>query len=189
MHGYTFKHQVYSQRRVSQANIFSDAIHKSSRESQKKLLQSLWYSKLNTHYESVTEAIIGTCDWFYNASKLHKWPQPDDSNPSPRLFWIKGTARAGKSTLMKYMYDQERRDRGNINVLSVFFKARGSMLERSISAMYRSLLYQMLCSSPGLDIRRSHLRSNYRMEKGSYWLEEDERQDHFTLASRLLQGS
>jgi ABC-type ATPase involved in cell division len=52
------------------------------------------------------------------------------------FLWIKGKAGAGKSTLMKYLYDNAEKNwiAGQI-VVSFFSNARGAPVERSLEGM------------------------------------------------------
>jgi len=68
------------------------------------------------------------------------------------LYWINGKAGSGKSTLMNYLCQHGRRreylrewcpDRLLLTP-SYFFWAAGSMQQKSIDGLLRSLIYQML---------------------------------------------
>jgi hypothetical protein len=71
---------------------------------------------------------------------------------SDRLFWLSGKAASGKSTLMKYLYNNERTKkklkkwaRGSDPILAAFFFfERGDVLQKSREGLLRSLLYQVL---------------------------------------------
>ncbi|KAK2764809.1 NACHT and ankyrin domain-containing protein [Colletotrichum kahawae] len=56
---------------------------------------------------------------------------------------IQGKAGAGKSTMMKFLF-LETKKKDNTPTASFFFNARGDYLEKSITRMYRSLLWQLL---------------------------------------------
>lgn len=68
------------------------------------------------------------------------------------LYWINGKAGSGKSTLMNYIcrhdrkseYLKEWRPDRLLLTPSYFFWAAGSMLQKSIEGLLRSLIYQML---------------------------------------------
>ncbi|CRK45842.1 hypothetical protein BN1723_006750 [Verticillium longisporum] len=68
------------------------------------------------------------------------------------FLWMRGKAGAGKSTMMKFIYQQTKKKlrSPDTSVASFFFNARGMDLEKSISGMYRSLLVQLLEKIPDL---------------------------------------
>jgi ankyrin repeat protein len=69
------------------------------------------------------------------------------------LLWIKGNPGIGKSTLMKFLFEEARRKaRGDASqiTLSFFFLARGTDLEKSVIGLYRSLLHQLFEKAPQL---------------------------------------
>ncbi|KAK1839984.1 nacht and ankyrin domain protein [Colletotrichum chrysophilum] len=59
------------------------------------------------------------------------------------LLWMQGKAGAGKSTMMKFLF-LETKKRHNMPTASFFFNAQGDYLEKSITGMYQSLLWQLL---------------------------------------------
>lgn len=71
---------------------------------------------------------------------------------SDQLFWLSGKAASGKSTLMKYIYNDKRTKKklrkwagGNDPILAAFFFfERGDSLQKSREGLLRSLLYQIL---------------------------------------------
>ncbi|EEY16564.1 pfs [Verticillium alfalfae VaMs.102] len=65
---------------------------------------------------------------------------------------MRGKAGAGKSTMMKFIYQRtkEKVKSPDTIVASFFFNARGMELEKSILGMYRSLLVQLLEQVPDL---------------------------------------
>ena len=65
------------------------------------------------------------------------------------FLWISGKPGAGKSTMMKFAYLNMKQKQHALTA-SFFFNARGDLLEKSISGMYRSLLLQLLRGYPDL---------------------------------------
>jgi hypothetical protein len=106
-----------------------------------------------------------TCGWLLDTAEWRGWQQSFNNKSHPRLLWIKGKARTGKSTLMKFAtrtvaegYRQswdgplermsswvrrvEPRDQ---TVLAHFFNARATEeLQKSTEGMYRTILSQLL---------------------------------------------
>ncbi|KAB8228167.1 uncharacterized protein BDW43DRAFT_316146 [Aspergillus alliaceus] len=76
------------------------------------------------------------------------------------FFWIKGKAGSGKSTIMKFVFQQTltSKDGRDVNI-SFFFNARGEELEKTTPGMYRSLLFQLLEFVPELQVLLDELRS------------------------------
>ncbi|KAK3321261.1 hypothetical protein B0T19DRAFT_445026 [Cercophora scortea] len=78
-------------------------------------------------------------------------------SPDQPLFWISGKAGSGKSTLMKFLIDDEQTlqhlghsSTGKAVILSHFLWSAGQPLEASIKGMLCSLLHQLLASDRGL---------------------------------------
>lgn len=82
------------------------------------------------------------------------WLQADDQP----VYWITGQAGAGKSILMKFLVDDQRKNehlvlwRGNrrLYVAWFFFSRSGTFLEKSLEGLVRSLLHQILTQAPEL---------------------------------------
>lgn len=76
------------------------------------------------------------------------WLASDDDN----FFWLSGKAASGKSTLMKYLYDDKRTRKklrkwagaSDLILAAFFFFERGGALQKSREGLLRSLLYQIL---------------------------------------------
>jgi hypothetical protein len=81
-------------------------------------------------------------------SSFVSWLESD----SKHLFWLSGKAASGKSTLMKYLYNDKRTKKklkkwagGSEPILAAFFFfERGDVLQKSREGLLRSLLYQIL---------------------------------------------
>ncbi|KAM0704720.1 hypothetical protein Q7P35_007506 [Cladosporium inversicolor] len=82
-----------------------------------------------------------------------KWLISD--NP---VFWVCGKAGSGKSTLVAHIVDDRRTRLGlmrwanvsQLNILSFFFWRPGSVLQRDVKGLLRSLLFQLLVAKPFL---------------------------------------
>ncbi|KAK4096006.1 hypothetical protein N658DRAFT_490275 [Parathielavia hyrcaniae] len=75
--------------------------------------------------------------------------QPDNGG----FLWIRGNPGTGKSTLMKFLFEdaksETKRDASQ-TVLSFFFLARGELEEKSTPGLHRSLLHQLFQMVPDL---------------------------------------
>lgn len=108
---------------------------------------------MDDRYEEVEENFAETFDWAYSDPKpdrswdsLSKWLRGDES-----LYWVCGKAGSGKSTLMRYLLDNERTMEElqlwsgdvQLEVASFFFWNSGTTEQRSQAGL-RSLLHQVL---------------------------------------------
>jgi hypothetical protein len=130
----------------------------------RRLLTDLSYPEMTNRYEDITEAYAKTFDWIF--SDTRKWELPwndfgewlrEDGN----IYWIRGKAGSGKSTLMKYIYDDQRtkkclqkwarrKESGSVPccVATFFFWNSGTDLQQSQRGLIRALLYQVLEQNP-----------------------------------------
>lgn len=78
---------------------------------QVKIIEGLQYSLMRSRYEDVEDAYPNTCHWIFDT------PAPDQLSGSSfgdwlrqgtGVYWMNGKAGSGKSTLMKYVYDDDR---------------------------------------------------------------------------------
>lgn len=79
----------------------------------KEVLKNLWYPTIKERFEEVSEAHQKTFNWVFQShnentmniqsSNFVKWLRHDGG-----LYWINGKAGSGKSTLMKYIYNDPR---------------------------------------------------------------------------------
>ncbi|KAM0723312.1 hypothetical protein Q7P37_001513 [Cladosporium fusiforme] len=128
-------------------------------------LESLMFDEMDSRYLTISANLTTTCKWLYDREEYCKWQDVGLLSEHHGLFWIKGKAGAGKSTLMKYAFTNAEKNRGDNEVLiSFFFNARGAPIEQSLEGMYRSLLYQIFGKLPRL---RSLL--NKRRTLSGHW--------------------
>ena len=139
-----------------------------------ELISSLFYPEHEARRQNVKPPWEQTFQWIFQ-DVLHdpnKWSNfPEWLRGDSSTYWINGKAGSGKSTLMAYIiHEKGLRDNlemwshGNeVHVLSFFFWRAGSDLQKTISGMLRSLLYQLLEEVPMVaDI----LIANLRMASG-----------------------
>ncbi|KAM0797539.1 hypothetical protein BDR22DRAFT_862620 [Usnea florida] len=128
-----------------------------------RFLESLYYPEIDRRQDTVIEAHQKTFQWVYGPDSfgtsapgwdsMAEWLEKGDG-----IYWINGKAGSGKSTLMKYLC-QDERTLGLLRVWSgtkkvlnpkYFFWSAGTILEKSIEGLLRSLLYQILREIPSL---------------------------------------
>lgn len=121
-------------------------------ERRQLLLDSLDFLHIDARKTTIRGAYAKTCRWFLQHPKYRDWLDPSRQSQHHGFLWMRGKAGAGKSTMMKFLYlEMKRRSKNpDTGVASFFFNARGDILERSISGMYRSLLLQLLQSFPDI---------------------------------------
>jgi len=107
---------------------------------------------MNARRSTITTSHEKTFRWIFDDSirrpwdSFINWLKSCDKN----FYWISGKAGSGKSTLMKFIIENDGTKRvllernPNTTILAFFFWNSGTKLQRSISGMLCSLLYQIL---------------------------------------------
>ncbi|KAL9630203.1 MAG: hypothetical protein Q9204_004840, partial [Flavoplaca sp. TL-2023a] len=127
-----------------------------------QLLDSLFFPEIYSREDRIQNAYDGTCHWILDSntevrrkpwSNFRKWLENESG-----VYWISGKPGAGKSTLMKYIVNEDLTsqllanwERGtDLLVVTFFFWHTGSPLQKSVEGLLRSLLYQIADQWPGL---------------------------------------
>lgn len=125
------------------------------------ILRTMYFPEIERRYEKIAVAYQETFKWvFQSPSSSTEWADfpawaRDKTIP---LYWITGKAGAGKSTLMRYIYDH-RETRAALKVWAggrplitafFFFWNSGSTMQMSYEGLVRALLYQILDQAPEL---------------------------------------
>jgi hypothetical protein len=120
------------------------------------LLQHLSFPTLDVRYEEIDPAHAKTFQWIFddfsspNSDSFTDWLE--GKVEGERLYWINGKAGSGKSTLMKYIYDDPR-TRSKLSewtaglpltMASFFFWISGDADQCSQTGLLRSLLHHLL---------------------------------------------
>lgn len=130
----------------SYLSVFASAILKES------LLRELAFSEIDRRFLDIKPAHYGTCSWVRDHDLYRAWQDPDRLSYHHGFLSISGKPGAGKSTLMKSMFEETQRcATASDTVLAFFFHAQGSWLQKSAEGLYRSLLYQILNKFPSLE--------------------------------------
>lgn len=106
----------------------------------------LSYPEMQAGENRVEIAYKATYDWVQSSKEYREWKSCGNGK-----LLIKGKAGCGKSTLMKQLIQREE-SRKNTDphhvVCGFFFNARGAAMEKSVEAMLRTLLHQLLRQDP-----------------------------------------
>jgi Cdc6-like AAA superfamily ATPase len=124
-------------------------------DTRQDLLRSLRADELRFRRDTIEESFAGTFDWVFDTMEtgFTEWLQNGSG-----IFWINGKPGSGKSTLMKFIVDDQRTQDYLVSwkshypylVASFFFHHRGSPMQKSFEGLLRSILAQILSHSSGL---------------------------------------
>lgn len=118
-----------------------------------ELISRLYFSKIDERLTHLAPAQANTCRWFLTHPKYQSWQDVAQQPEHGGFLWMKGHPGTGKSTLMKFLFqdtnEKSRNDPSRIT-LSFFFLARGTTEEKTTSGLYRSLLHQLFEVAPDL---------------------------------------
>ncbi|KAL8952928.1 MAG: hypothetical protein Q9222_001187 [Ikaeria aurantiellina] len=163
---------------------------------QQQFLESLFFSEITSRQEQIPEAFKETCRWIFDTSiderqrrdqplySFHEWLRSGKG-----IYWISGKPGSGKSTLMKFIVNEElteqilHAERGNqdLLIISFFFWSAGTTLQRSAAGLLRSLLYQIARQCPDL-VKTVNIQSG----ESSYGVESSTRLRSAWTERRLL---
>jgi ankyrin repeat protein len=118
----------------------------------KEALERLLFDEMDARYLTINASLApSSCSWLFERPEYQRWQDVSAVSEHHGFLWIKGKAGAGKSTLMKYIFDKaEKAQSAGQTVVSFFFNARGAPIERSLEGMYRALLHQIFHRLPHL---------------------------------------
>lgn len=122
------------------------------RKQQELFLESLQFQDINSRLNDVSEPNTKTFGWIFDDKIKHSWDSFNDwLQQGQKIYWINGKAGSGKSTLMKFIVEEERTNQAlkiwsaekPCIVLSFYFWLSGSKLQRSMKGLLCSLLHQI----------------------------------------------
>ncbi|KAJ3572627.1 hypothetical protein NPX13_g4985 [Xylaria arbuscula] len=125
-----------------------------------KLLKSLYFPELRRRWRQIPEAETQTNEWIYDPQKTSFLSWLESQNDDDGLFYITGKAGSGKSTLMKFIAENERTTKSlrkwartsKLCTAEFYFWNQGTEMQKSSHGLFQSLLYQILRSTPDLII-------------------------------------
>jgi ankyrin repeat protein len=148
-----------------------------------RFLESLKFDSMGRRLASINSAYAQTCNWIFDIPEFSQWRDTALEGSNCGILSIKGNPGAGKSTLMKCIYEHFKMSKPSHTVISFFFNARGESLESSVEGMYRSMLFQILEGIPKL---RTDLATPHSTREKQNWTLET-LQDLFRQAVLCLQ--
>jgi hypothetical protein len=126
-----------------------------------RIMAQLRHSAQDDRYDDIVEAHNDTFQWALqdrdggtlSGPSLYEWLRAGDG-----VYWISGKAGSGKSTLMKFLYQDARLHdalklwAGNSQLITIhfYFWSAGSGLQKSQEGLFRAILYQVLEQEPSL---------------------------------------
>ncbi|GKZ79985.1 hypothetical protein AnigIFM56816_004194 [Aspergillus niger] len=117
------------------------------------MMDALRFDQLESRQATIKPAHARTCKWLLEKQEYVDWLDSKHFPEHCGFLWIKGKAGSGKSTMMKFAFQQaDAKVNADTKVISFFFNARGENLEKSTLGMYRSLLVQLLDKVPELQL-------------------------------------
>ena len=129
---------------------------------EERVLKSLEFDEWKRRFNDVHKAHKRTFDWMLEDSNDPAVPPTgfkDWLQNKNNIFWISGKAGSGKSTLMKFLAENQSVSQylqdwagpsTKLILISWFFWAAGSPMQRSKEGLFQSLLFQILRRCPDL---------------------------------------
>ncbi|KAF6811716.1 small s protein [Colletotrichum sojae] len=124
-----------------------------------KILDKLWFSRINDRYEDISSAHRRTFEWIFSGEAqvqlscgFLKWAENGDD-----IYWLSGRAGTGKSTLMKFLADDFRTQKlfrlwagshGLVMAKYWFWDQSRDDLQKSLDGMYRGIMYEIIRKEP-----------------------------------------
>ena len=160
--------------KASASNLEQSLKSKEDKEKAQMIVNSLSTGELRRRRQDVRENHPETLNSILDDedSSLAKWLQRGNG-----LFWIRGKAGSGKSTLMKFLVEDERTEdllrvwagSNEVCIVQHFFWIAGTPLQKSHRGMLQDLLYQILNSDHTLVPLVCHKRWKSPNPVGQDW--------------------
>ena len=129
---------------------------------EERILKSLEFDEWKRRFNDVHKAHKQTFNWMLEDSKDPVVPPTgfkDWLRSKDNIYWVSGKAGSGKSTLMKFLVEEPNVGQclqewagpsAKLVIVSWFFWAAGSPVQRSKEGLFQSLLFQILRRCPNL---------------------------------------
>lgn len=150
-----------------------------------QLLESLRFEDINTRQNEVSEPNPKTFHWIFDDALEHSW----DSfsawlERGQGTYWINGKAGSGKSTLMKFIINDQRTlqklktwsDGKDCTILTFYFWLSGSKLQRTLAGLLCSVNRQILMHDKGIaqDVCANHELFSIKRTVGDWSIRESQ---------------
>ncbi|KAL8720955.1 MAG: hypothetical protein Q9181_007809, partial [Wetmoreana brouardii] len=127
------------------------------------ITDSLQFSRISDRENNIKKAYATTFEWLFDTeSPIHDKNKRrlilDWLKTGSGVFWVSGKAGSGKSTLMKFLYHNEKTitalqqwaGQRNLPVASYFFWNAGTAMQKNQQGLLQTLLYHIFRQSPAL---------------------------------------
>jgi ankyrin repeat protein len=96
---------------------------------------------MDTRWVMIEKPEEDTCEWIFSDPNYMEWRAGKQ-----KILWIKGKPGSGKSVLMKRMFEvtEKESQKSGTYVAKFFINGRGNIMERTMSGLLKSLIFQLL---------------------------------------------
>ena len=153
------------------------------------ILESLCYKSMAVRHEKIADTHTKTFEWIFHKDSLRteirrEMTFVDWLAHGNNVFWIKGKAGSGKSTLMKFLSHHQETikvleswsGQQKLVVASFYFWSSGTELQKSQKGLLQSLLYEILSQCPEsipVAVPRRWERSLHSQSSSSDWTRDE----------------
>lgn len=160
---------VRPQSAVSEGFVLAARDPREQAEHREAMMGALDFAEMDSRRLTIKRSYPQTSRWILHEPHYLDWIDPFKVEDHHGLLWIKGKPASGKSTIMKFLYEQvksEKRPGIDTLVISFFFNAGGVDLERSATGMYRSLLFQLLSQAADFQVLLDDINPSTTFDRG-----------------------
>ena len=148
-----------------------------------RIVRSLQFKAMSIRHSKITDAYHKTFKWVFGD---HRLPPSDPRSKiglrtwlesGSGIFWVSGKAGSGKSTLMKWLYDEPHTimsletwaGQSELSSASFYFWNAGTDMQKSQLGLLRSLLHELLTHNPDVISQVCHARWNTPIRHSAPW--------------------
>ncbi|KAK4505520.1 hypothetical protein PRZ48_003483 [Zasmidium cellare] len=153
------------------------------------ILDKLYFPDMGERHARIKPAHVKTFSWILDDHETHfrSWLES-----KPGVFWVRGKAGSGKSTLMKYIAGHVKVDQllqkwaGPTRLIKAmnYLWSPGSAMQKSLEGLMQSLLFQILSETP--DAIPLALPERWRATSGSYTYRQPWTKEELNKALRMV---
>ncbi|PQE10657.1 Pfs NB-ARC and Ankyrin domain protein [Rutstroemia sp. NJR-2017a BBW] len=108
------------------------------------IVNFLRFDQIDDRFHNIRSGHSRTCKWLLTSPVYLEWLNDSILPEHHGFFWVRGKPGSGKSTLTKFTFLELKKSFPDTLLVSFFFNARGTLMEKSTLGLYRSLLVQFL---------------------------------------------